>query len=456
MEACIYKKPYKLMEEVYDVIVIGGGTAGSAAAIAAALEGAHTLIVERNSYLGGTATGGQVTPMMHNGIDARLGRSYINEIIKHRMTKEGYNADDKCGNDGWFNTEMLKFTLEDIFTENKGRILYNTELIDTVVEANKLIGILVHNKSGLFLIHGGIFIDCTGDGDAANYSGVPCFAGDGQFHRNQSMSLRFMTGNIDIVKLKNFLKDIGETDILEYPFVEIMSEWKQETPLCKLLKKGLENKVLKYEDGIYVQAFSVPGMPGVMSFNCPEIPDSYDALNMEAVSQALTTGRKMIKRLFDFLTLYIPGFEESFIMSVAEMPGIRESRRISGKYLLSEEDYASRAKFADGIAKTAYPIDIHGHSDKFGLKQMEPGEYFEIPFRCMVTDNIENLIVAGRCISATFTAQSCIRIQPTCREMGEAAGIAAAYCSKNNRAVNNLDGSIVRSIMREHSFQNAL
>ena len=442
---------YKIEEKRYDVIVIGGGTAGSAAAIASAREGASTLIVERNSYLGGSATGGQVTPMMHIGINGKAGHSYINEIIKKKMAAEGYAADDKYGNDGWINTEMLKFTLEELFTEHNGSILYCTELIDTVVEDKKLKGILVHNKSGLQLIYGSTFIDCTGDADVSYNSGVSCLSGDELLHSNQAMSLRFMAGNIDIARLKGFLKDIGEPDILEYPLVEIASVWEHETPLNRVFKKGLENKDIEYQDGKYFQAFSVPGMPEVMSFNCPEIPDIYDALNPASISLALVTGRKMIKRLHGFLKAYLPGFEESFIMSVAEMPGVRESRRIKGKYILSEKDYVNRVKFDDAIARTAYPIDIHGLIDEnqLGIRPMERGEYLEIPYRCLVTEDIENLIVAGRCISSTFTAQSAARIQPTCRAMGEAAGIAAAYCVKNNIRPNELDGRIVGNIMTE-------
>jgi hypothetical protein len=218
-----------------------------------------------------------------------------------------------------------------------------------------------------------------------------------------------------------------------------------------MFKKGLEDGVIEYEDGKYFQAFSVPGMPGAMSFNCPEIPGIYDALNPASISQAVIIGRKMIRRLYGFLKTYLPGFEESFIMSVAEMPGIRESRRIKGKYILSEVDYVNRAKFDDAIARTAYPIDIHGLIDekKLGISPMVKGEYFEIPYRCLVTGEIENLIVAGRCISSTFTAQSSIRIQPTCRAMGEAAGIAASYCIKNGIRANELDGRIVRDRMME-------
>ncbi|MBE5967530.1 MAG: FAD-dependent oxidoreductase [Lachnospiraceae bacterium] len=451
MENGMYQKSYEIREKLYDVIVIGGGTAGSAAAIASAMEGAYTLIVERNSYLGGSASGGQVTPMMQNGIKGRIGRSYINEVILKKMAEEGYSADDSHGNDGWFNTEMLKFTLEEIFTDYNGEILYNTELIDTVVEDGKIKGILIHNKSGLLLIRGKIFIDCTGDAVAAYDAGVPCVTGEEISHSNQAMSLRFMVGNIKIGKLKSFLKEIGEPDILEYPFVEIAALWEWDTPFSSIFKQGVKDQVIKSDDCKYIQAFSVPGMPGVMSFNCPEIPKIKDALDPVSISKAVIIGRKMIKRLYRFLKIYLPGFEESFLMSVAEMPGIRESRRIKGKYVLSEEDYACRAKFDDAIARTAYPIDIHGHMDekKKEIAPMKKGEYFEIPYRCLVTDNIDNLLVAGRCISSTFTAQSSIRIQPTCRAMGEAAGIAASYCVRSGIKANELDGGIVKDRMME-------
>ena len=452
MKNCRYEIPYKTEELKYDVVVIGGGTAGSAAAIASAMEGAKTLIIEKNSYLGGSGSGGQVTPMMHIGIEGKLGQSYINEILKKRMAGEGYAADDKYGNDGWLNTEMIKFTLEELFTELGGDILYCTELIDTLVEDDRLEGCIVHNKSGPQLICGDVFIDCTGDADVAFCSGVTCLSGDECYHNNQAMSLRFMVGNIDIARLKSFLKEIGEPDILEYPLVEIASVWERDTPLSKIFKKALEDKSIVYPDGKYFQAFSVPGMPGVMSFNCPEIPDIYDTLNQASISKAMITGRTMIKRIHGFMKAYLPGFEESFLMSVAEMPGVRESRRIKGKYVLSEEDFSNRAKFEDAIARTAYPIDIHGLIDEnnLGIRPMARGEYFEIPYRCLVTDSLKNLIVAGRCISSTFIAQSSIRIQPICRATGEAAGIAAAYCINNNFQPNELNGSIVSNRMKQY------
>ena len=193
-------------------------------------------------------------------------------------------------------------------------------------------------------------------------------------------------------------------------------------------------------------------MPGVMSFNCPEVPDIYDSVDPAGRTGIAITGNQMIVRLFGYLKTEIPGFEDSFIMSVASMLGIRESRRIKGKYVLSETDYGNRAKFEDAIARTAYPIDVHGLQDKVKpeIKPFERGEYFEVPFRCLVPEKVANLLVAGRCISSTFLAQSSVRIQAICRATGEAAGIAAAYCTITGLDTNKLDGRLVRERMKFH------
>lgn len=132
------------------------------------------------------------------------------------------------------------------------------------------------------------------------------------------------------------------------------------------------------------------------------------------------------------------------------MIGIRESGRIKGEYVLTIEDYNKRTKFNDGIAKTAYPVNIHGEEESEEVIPLKYGEYFEIPFRTLIPQNIDGLLVAGRAISSTFTIQSSIRIQPTCRATGEAAGIAAAYFIKNNINLRSLNGEIIRKIMRDY------
>ena len=439
-----------LSRQEYDVVVVGGGTAGAAAAIASALSGADTLIVERGASLGGSASGGQVTPMMCNRIEGNIDGSSINKLLKARMATEGHSLNDGCGNNGWFNPEMLKFTLEEMVTEAGGSLLYDTALIDCTVEEGRIEDILVHGRSGLERIRAKTFVDCTGDAELAFISGVTCTSGNTK-GENQSVSLRFMVANVDLERLQAFLKHLGESCILELPLLEIACEWTSTTPLAEIFRKAVADGLLEFEDTVYFQGFAVPGMPGVISFNCPEIPAHRDTLDSRQMSEALVIGRRMIKRLFNFLRCRVEGFEQSFILSVADRLGIRESRRISGSYVLSEKDFQLRRKFSDGIAKTSYSVDIHGEMEEkaFDLRPMKPGEYTEIPFRCLWAGEVENLLVGGRCLSATFIAQSAARIQPTCRETGEAAGIGAAFCAFKGMKVSELDGRLVRAEMEK-------
>lgn len=445
-----YSNSCKLIENEFDVIVVGGGTAGSTAAIAAAMEGANTLLIEKTCYLGGASSGGQVTPMMHVGTPENIDISFVNSLIKKRLRDESFGATDSCGNDGWFNPEMLKFVIEEIYLEYGGKVLYDTQFLDTIIENDAVKGVIVFNKGGLQAIKGKVIIDCSGDADVAYSAEVPCLIGDELNHQNQSSSLRFMVGNVDILKTEEQMKNIGVPMALEFPFFEISSTWENPNPLTKIFQKAVDAGVLTYDDGKYFQAFSVPGMPGVISFNCPEVPNIHNSMNPEAITNIVIIGKKMIRRLHRFLKTYLHGFENSYILSVATVPGIRESRRMQGQYVLSENDYNQRAKFEDAIARTSYPVDIHGLIDekKLQIKPFKKGEYFEIPFRCLVPKHIDNLLVGGRCISSTFVAQSSIRVQATCRATGEAAGIAAAYCTKNDLSIKELDGKIIREKMK--------
>ncbi|HHW58274.1 MAG TPA: FAD-dependent oxidoreductase [Clostridia bacterium] len=448
MSSYIVTRDYPRREE-YDVIVVGGGTAGSIAAIAAAREGAKILLIEKYGFLGGTATASQVTPMMNVKIEGNPASS-IDRKIRKRMIELGFGAKSPGGNDGWFNPEMLKFILEEMVLEQGGEILYDTQFVDAIVLENEIRGIIVHNREGTKVIEGKIFIDATGDAEVAHSAGAPCFVGSEKSGKNQAVSLRFMVGNVDLKRLQTFLKELGQEWGLNYPLIEMAMIWDKGFALEKVFKKALEEGAIEYDDGRYFQAFSVPGMPGVMSFNCPEIPDVYNSLDGAKITYSYIKGRKMIKRLHNFLRKYVAGFEDSFILSVAPMIGIRESRRIKGEYVLTIEDYNNRSKFDDEIAKTAYPVDIHGEEEGEEVIPLRPGEYFEIPFRALIPQNIHNLLVVGRAISSTFTMQSSIRIQPTCRATGEAAGIAAAYAVKNNIGVRDVDGKIIREIMRNY------
>ena len=180
-------------------------------------------------------------------------------------------------------------------------------------------------------------------------------------------------------------------------------------------------------------------------FNCPEAGHITSAADAESVTEMILYSRKSAMRIMSFLKERFPGFEEAYIQSFADIPGIRESYRLDGEYIITEKDIEARCRFEDAVAQSAYPIDIHNEKNLV-LIHMDPGEYYEIPYRCMLPREVDNLLVAGRCVSATFAAQSSMRIQLTCMALGEAAGIAAAMSPQ----VKKVDGAQVRRRMIEH------
>lgn len=432
------------IKDHYDVIVLGGGTAGSVAGSAAARLGVKTLIVESEGALGGTSTIGQVTPMMPVKIEGNPDSSAFNKEIKKRLIAQGYGAKDSNGNDGWFNPEMLKHTLEDIYLQYDGEILYDSEFVKPVVEDKTIKAIIVYNKNGLEAYSAEQFVDATGDALVAYRAGAPCKEGSKE-DKYQAVSLRFTVSNIELKKFTSFLSQIGQVYGLEYPLVETAMVWNKGFALEEIFQKALDNGDLKKEDGKYFQAFSIPGMPNSMYFNCPEIPGKVSSLDPQELSEARIKGRKMIKRLYNFFVDYLPGFEGSFIANEASLIGIRESRRIVGEYLLDSKDYKNRKKFKDAIASSAYPIDIHG--DQLELEEVKKGEYYQIPYRSLIPKNIDNLLVTGKAISSTFTTQAAIRIQPICRATGEAAGIAAAKAINENITIRAIEGKKIKEQM---------
>lgn len=227
------------------------------------------------------------------------------------------------------------------------------------------------------------------------------------------------------------------------------------TPGMKdIIRKAYENGVLTEQDACYFQAFGIPGRPDGMNFNCPELTTKENVVDAEFMTQKQLEGKKAIMRLRKFLRDYIPGFENAYITSIAQLVGFRESRRIEAEYMLTIEDVLTYRKFPDGIAASHYPIDVHGVNDvSLGLKYQHDvpadEQYWEVPFRVMIPKTLDNVLTAGRCAGMDFRAQSAARIQPTCRSMGEAAGIAAAMAVKNEAVrFNEIDGTAVRREIR--------
>ena len=410
-----------------DILVCGGGTAGVVAAIAAARAGADVLVVEGLGQLGGTQSAAWVTPMMPNKILTESLTHGINDDILHRAAQYDPPPTDANGDLLWFNPVTLAFVLDDLLAEAGARVLFHTVISDTIVEEGAVKGIVIENKSGRQRIEARVTIDCTGDADVALRAGVPCVMGDPDDGHNQPMSLRFALANVDQERAASFLADeLGMACYARPPLFEIGTGEAKNTPLGPLICTAITDGVLAEDDLGYLQFFSILGRPGELAFNCPRIA-GLSATDAWDLSQAQTVGRQKIRRIASFFKASVKGFEASYIGTVAPMVGVRESRRIVGDYVLTEDDYLLEARFPDAVARNSYPIDIHSAKAKGGLimKHLPPGHYHEIPYRCLLPVGVENLLVAGRCLSATFAAQAAVRIQQNCRALGEAAGLAA-------------------------------
>lgn len=434
-----------------DVLVVGGGSAGTAAAIAAARAGAHTILVEYHAFLGGTSTAALVAPMMTNHLKKEpLNQGIYLEVLQE-MLKTGDAAAYKDGNMGWFNPEMLKWVLESKAVDAGVEIWYNVTFSTAYFDAGQvsgqdadLKGAIVETKSGRGIIEAKVCIDASGDADLAYHAGVPTEQGRGENHENQPMALRFNLGNVDLKSAQDYFISLGDFDWTDnpvhpdIPLWTTAATWDKDWPLTPVFKQAVAAGDLDEDDAAYFQIFTLPGRPGEITFNCPRFDHLKQALDFRERNQALLEGKRRIIRLWHFCQKYLPGFERSYIVQIAPMLGIRESRRIVGEYVLTSEDFFAARKFEDAIARNNYPIDIHSRDENGGLHHMEVGDYHDIPFRCLIPLQVDNLLVAGRALSADFAAQGAVRIIPNCYAMGEAAGVAAAFAVKQDVLVRQV------------------
>jgi hypothetical protein len=453
----------------HDVVVCGGGTAGSCAAIAAARGGAKTLLVEQCGFLGGSQTGALVVPYMsYFAGGEQLITGMHQEIIDRLAAWPG-----GCRS-GAFNYELLKYVLEDMALEAGVELLYHTFLAEASLAAPSplqrpngravcghpapgpdtgdeaagirplLASIAAVNKSGRHALVARQFIDCTGDADIAFRAGVPCESGRPEDGLNQSASLRFVVGNVDLEALAVKITELTDRPASPPELSFGFSKGFTVAPKIEaLVDQAAADGVFTPEEGGYVQFFSIPGRPGEVAFNCPRIT-FVNGATAEDLTKVQVQGRKVIPKIMEFCRRYLAGFDDAYLLLTAPLPGIRESRRIVGEYVLTAEDCLQPTRFPDRIAKSSYPVDVHNPSGVgITLKKLPPGEYHDIPYRCLVPLQVDNLLVAGRCISTTFEAQAAIRIEPTCRAMGEAAGTAAALCLERDCTPRDLPAEVL-------------
>ncbi len=431
----------------YDVVVAGGGTAGVIAAIAAAREGARTAIVEKFGSLGGSSTGALVTPTMSTHIEGAPMNSYIVNELDRRAAACG--AMVMRGVSRYYDPILLPVVLEEMAMEAGVRIFLYTELIDVCKTDNSVSAIFVSDKSGVHVIEGKTFIDCTGDGDLSVMAGAACTKGNPKTGKNQPISLRYMVSGVDMQAFHETAPDsISLWDGCCYAACTTQNP---RTTVEHIMAQARDAGDLIPEDLAYWQVFTLPNRPDTLACNCPEIFEGVDGTSARDLTAAQLSGKRSAMRQLAFYKKYFRGFERAYISGFASMVGIRETREIRTDRILTIAEAKRYAKFADAVAQTNYPVDIHGYGDEYTNEHVEGIEnekpYFEIPFGALVVRELDNVFVAGRCIGCDFFVQAAIRIIPTCRATGEAAGIAAAICAGEGCSAHAVDGVRVHDTM---------
>ena len=403
----------------YDLLVIGGGLAGCSAAIISAKLGLKTLIIEKNSFLGGSASGALVLPMMKNIQNSLSYKNLMNYLGEDAFTF-------KDGNIGWFNPEILKCKLDELCKKNGVDILFDTIVTGCKKAKNKILSIESFSFGQKKEIIADYYLDASGNADFAYLTGAKMLESE-DF---QSLTLRFIMANINVEKFADFLEKIdpdselspidktSEQIHLSCAYTADNDCWK----LKPIFEQAIQNGDLSEENGEYFQIFTIPNQIGAIGFNCPRIyaDKKLNPTNNKDTSYALVQGRKQILEIANFVKKYFIGFENAYISQIAPMLGIRNSRQIEGKYILNEEDILTSKKSNNEAFSSNYPIDVHSYQKNGGkLIFASKDDYYSAPIEIMQSVSYENLFAAGRCISATYLAQASLRIMPNCITMGE-------------------------------------
>ncbi|MFI3212564.1 MAG: FAD-dependent oxidoreductase [Eubacteriales bacterium] len=444
-----------IYENQFDVVVIGGGVSGFAAALSAARNGATTLVLEQNGYLGGTLTGCGVGPMMtfHAG-DKQVIQGVMQELVD-RLIAGGYSVGHVLDSKQYtrtitpFVSEGMKLVMDEMLAEAGCTVLFHTAVGAVQTEASKITGLTVCNKDGLNTVSGKIYIDASGDGDIATWSGAPMVKGRPEDGASQPLTLKMKYCDVDTKVLKEYVMSNPDKFPHIAPHFEIFS---QPIPV-DLEGFDEEFKEEKAAGNLSIQRENVlmfgTGREGEYIINTTRIID-HDATDAASLSEAEHIGRKQAAELDVFLRKHAPGFEHALLEFTGPSVGIRSSRQLVGSYILSAEDILVRKEFSDTIAHSGYPIDIHNPKGEGTMSTFmsEPGSYYSIPYGTMVCEEIENLIVTGRCISTTFEAQAAIRTTPTVGALGQAAGIAATMAIESGNT-SQIDIAELRNKLKE-------
>lgn len=432
------------LDDSWDVIVLGGGPSGCTAAAAAARQGARTLLVEGMGSLGGMGTNALVPAWCPFSDKQQI----IYRGLAERVLDESKKATPHVPKEqlDWvpISAEHLKRIYEDLVLEQGAKILFHTTLASVEMRSDgEVDALVVVNKAGLSALRATIYIDCTGDADLCFMAGATTIKGDGKGGPLMPATHCFVLTNVD-----------------EYAYRhgECLHAANKNSPIYAIRASGRHPLIPDAH-----LCSNIIG-PGAVGFNAGHVFD-FDNTDPWSISRGLTQGRKLAHAYRAALAEFFPAaFGNAYLALTGSMMGVRETRRVTGDYMLTFDDYVNRRSFDDEICRNSYFIDVHRkldpesdshakreESEKKRSFRYGPGESHGIPYRCLTPKNLRNVLVAGRCISTEQIVQGSVRVMPTCLAMGEAAGIAAALAaSASGPDVHAVNITQLRTLLRDH------
>lgn len=405
----------------YDIAVIGGGFAGTAAAIAAARGGAKVLIIEKSNALGGAATNCLVNPFMPyktkiNGELTALSAGIFKEFHEKLEARGAMSGES-------FLEEELKYIMSETAAAEGIAILYHAYIFKANKDGDRIVSVSVATKQGEMQVEADYFVDATGDAQLAFLADCPTTLGRESDNLCQPMTLCFRLGNVDVERFIQSKPQLNEAH-------------------QKALKAG---ELINPRENILI--FKTP-IKNVLHFNTTRVVKK-NPTDPEEVTEAELLSRRQVYEIYEFMKKHADGLEDSFLMMTASEIGVRESRMIVGEYVLTEKDCRAFTKFHDGITACNYDIDIHNPEGSGTSHYYFPeGEFYTIPYRSLIPTGVSNMLVAGRCISSDHGAQASYRIMPTVCCIGEAAGCAIAMACKNKSDVRDVDTDQLRRTLK--------
>lgn len=425
-----------------DVVVAGAGSAGPIAAIAAARQGSRTILIERFGALGGNLTIGLNTKpsgLLFGGIPGELwerGRSM--NIVGREDILSKLEDGSSIGFAAPCDPEMMKILLWEMCSDSGVKILPEVFASKPIFENNKLKGVIIESKEGRHAILAKMLVDATADGDIAAAAGAPYIIGSSE-GKMQPVSLFFKMNDVDVEKLVDWAKNNPE-HVSKYGFsgsgisfgvwlsgfTKLLREFQKKNGI-KLQREYITLKTGYGPHEVFVNSTRVIGMSGIAVLD---------------ISKSIGLCYQQIKYISTFLKEYVPGYKKAYINGISPMLGVRETRHFLGEYFLTGKDVQSGTHFEDSITVDIAAMDIHSVDST--LLRFESQKAYEIPYRCLVPKKIDQILLAGRCISTNHEAHGRTRNIPACMSTGQAAGIAAALSIKESVSPRNLNVKLIQ------------